>query len=86
MERVVAAKPVEGYRIEVEFSDGVKGIVDLSDRMYGPLFEPLKDPAMFRNLSIDSYGVICWENGADLAPDALYSQLTGGDQDDRRVI
>lgn len=75
MEKVIRAKPLDGYRIEVEFSDGLKGIVSLEDRLFGPMFEPLRDEAFFKQLCVDEFGVICWPNGADLAPDALYAKL-----------
>jgi Protein of unknown function (DUF2442) len=61
--------------LEVEFSDGAYGEVDLSDRLFGPMFEPLLDPKVFNQVQIDEYGAICWPNGADLAPDALYQTI-----------
>jgi len=39
------------------------------------MFEPLRDEAYFRQVGIDEFGVICWPNGADLAPDALHQEL-----------
>jgi hypothetical protein len=41
------------------------------------VFEPLRDEAVFRQVTIDEYGAVCWPNGPDLAPDAMYSRLTG---------
>ena len=76
MERVIYAKPMKNYRIEVEFSDGLKGVVDLSDRLFGPVFAPLKDPEVFSKLKVDEFGAICWPNGADLAPDALHRTIS----------
>ncbi len=32
-----------GHRLYVEFRDGVSGELDLSDRLFGPVFEPLGD-------------------------------------------
>ena len=59
----------------VEFEDGVSGIVDLSTRLFGPVFEPLRDPDQFERVAIDEFGAVCWPNGADLAPDALRESL-----------
>lgn len=75
MEKVVSVKALEGYRLEVIFSDGVQGIVQLKDRLFGPIFEPLKNVAFFQKAAVDEFGVICWPNGADLAPDALHETL-----------
>ena len=74
--KIVHAKALEGYRIEVEFSGGLTGVVDFSSRLFGPIFTPLKDPELFSQLRVDEFGVICWPNGADLAPDALYKTIS----------
>ena len=67
------AKYLEDYKIEVEFSDGKKGIVDLSDELYGKVFEPLKDKKLFSKIKVDKdLETVTWENGADLAPEYLY--------------
>ncbi len=48
----------------------------MSDRLFGPMFEPLKDPEFFAQVTVDEYGAPTWPNGADLAPDAIYRQLS----------
>jgi hypothetical protein len=75
MPRVVSVQPLEDFRLAVLFSDGVQGIVSLNDRLFGPMFEPLRDVALFRQVAVDEYGAIFWPNGADLAPDALHERL-----------
>ncbi|MFQ5527100.1 MAG: DUF2442 domain-containing protein [Thermoanaerobaculia bacterium] len=72
---ICRVEALDGYRLRVEFSDGTAGEVDLSERLFGPVFEPLKDPSLFEKVSVDEFGAICWPNGADLAPDALYARL-----------
>jgi hypothetical protein len=72
---VVSVQPLQDYHLEVLFDDGTGGIIPLKDRLFGPMFEPLRDIAFFRQVSVDQYGVVCWPNGADLAPDAMYEQL-----------
>ena len=67
------AKYLEDYKIEIEFSDGKKGIVDLSNELYGEVFEPLKDKNLFSKIKVDEdLETITWKNGADLAPEYLY--------------
>jgi hypothetical protein len=77
MQQVVSVRVLDDYRLEVTFDDGVQGNVSLSDRLFGPVFEPLRDPALFRQVFVDEFGAICWPNGADLAPDALYERIRG---------
>jgi len=78
MDRVTAVRPLPPYRLEIEFSDGVRGVLDYEDRLFGPMMEPLRDPARFAEVGLDEFGVICWPNGADLAPDAIYDRLKAG--------
>jgi hypothetical protein len=71
--QVKNARYLEDYKIEIEFSDGKKGIVDLSDELYGEVFEPLKDKNFFSKIKVDKdLETITWENGADFAPEYLY--------------
>jgi len=73
MVSVVAVEPLQGYRLCLTFSDGLVREVDLADRLWGPMFEPLKDPAFFRRVHIDEdAGTIAWPNGLDLDPDVLH--------------
>jgi Protein of unknown function (DUF2442) len=60
----------------VRFDDGTSGEIDLSSRLFGPMFEALRDPVFFARVTVDEYGTPTWPNGADLAPDAIYRQLS----------
>jgi glycine/D-amino acid oxidase-like deaminating enzyme len=75
MERISKVTALKDHRLYLEFTDGVKGEIDLSQRLFGPMFEPLQDPEFFFRVGLDDFGAVCWPNGADLAPDALYRQL-----------
>jgi hypothetical protein len=75
MHKVVTVKPIADWKLEVTFADGKKGVVSIKESLFGPVFEQLKDPAYFAQVRIDDFGVVCWPNGADLAPDALYEQI-----------
>lgn len=75
MPRVVTVRPLNDYRLEIRFEDGTAGIISLADQLFGPMFEPLRDWQMFCQVTIDPYGAVCWPNGADLAPDALYQRI-----------
>lgn len=77
MWRIISVKALSGYRLEVEFADGTHGVLDYSQELWGPMFEPLKDPERFAEVGLDEFGVVCWPNGADLAPDAMYEEIRG---------
>ncbi len=75
MVRATKVVPRQGYRLYVEFSDGTAGVVDLSERLFGPIFQPLRDESVFKQVTLDEFGAPTWPNGADLAPDAIYNEL-----------
>ncbi|GAB6274115.1 MAG: DUF2442 domain-containing protein [Peptococcaceae bacterium] len=73
---VTEARYLEGYKVEVSFNDGRKGVADLSETLKGPVFEPLKDMSVFSQLRVDEeLETIIWPNGADLAPEYLFFQV-----------
>ena len=77
MLEVTQALYQEEYKIWVEFNDGVSGVVDLSDTLWGPMFEPLKDIKQFKRFAVsDVFHTLVWENDADLAPEYLYEKMT----------
>ncbi|MBZ0090328.1 MAG: DUF2442 domain-containing protein [Thermoanaerobaculia bacterium] len=75
MWRVVKVRALPEYRLEIEFDDGVSGVLDYRHVIRGPVFEPLRDAARWAEVGIDEEGVVCWPNGADLAPDTMYERL-----------
>lgn len=75
MEKIIFVRALERHQLQVKFDDGVAGTIDCSDSLYGSVFEPLKDPVFFAQVSIDEFGALCWPNGADLAPDAIHADL-----------
>lgn len=71
---------MNGYAIELTFSDGVRGTVDLASRIIGRggAFAPLEAPDFFRRVSVDdALGTIVWPNGVDFCPDMLHLWVTG---------
>ncbi len=76
MLEVKAASYVDRFRIRIRFNNDEQGIVDLADALWGPMFEPLKDPAVFRRFEVSNVlHTIKWENDADLAPEYLYQKM-----------
>jgi hypothetical protein len=66
------------YRIELEFDDGQKGVVDFSKYLErGGVFERLKNLEFFRNFSVNAeLGALTWGNEVDIAPETLYAEAT----------
>jgi len=42
------------------------------DWLDGPVFEPLRNRSEFRKFFLAG-GTVCWPNGADIAPETLFS-------------
>lgn len=76
MHKIVKATAFPDFTLELTFDDGACGRVDVSSRLHGPMFEPLRDPAFFQQAFVDPFGAICWPNDADLSPDTLYADLS----------
>lgn len=73
---VISVRAIGGYKLEIEFSDGTRGVRDFTEmhQKSGPMVEPLKDPAYFARVFIDD-GVITWPNGYDWDSIALHDDM-----------
>ena len=67
---VLEARHVRGYVVQLKFSDGVVGEVDLSAELDGPVFGTLRDIEQFKQFSVARH-TLTWPNGADFAPEFL---------------
>lgn len=69
---LIEAACLHDYVVRLRFADGVTADVDLACELYGPVFEPLKDLAFFKQVSVHpQLHTLCWPNGADFAPEFL---------------
>lgn len=72
MIRVTEVEPLGGFVLRLRFNDGTERVIDFEERLYGEVFEPLKeDPELFRSVKIEG-PTIAWPNGADMDPDVLH--------------
>ncbi len=69
---VIRAEYRGGFRIHLTFNDLSERTVDFRPWLEGPVFEALKNPAYFREFFVEG-GTVVWPNGADIAPETLYS-------------
>ena len=69
---VTEVKVVGPHALELAFDNGVRKRVELRRELYGPVFEPLRDPTMFAQAYLDPDSrTVSWPTGADFAPDFL---------------
>jgi len=69
---VTSVKPLKDYKLLLRFSTGEKKEYDVRPLLKIPLYEPLKDKALFNKVRA-RYGAPVWNNGKiDIAPETLY--------------
>ena len=76
MVKLIEARYVRDYVVWLRFDDGATGDIDLSDRIHGPVFEPLQDPKYFQTFEVHpELHTLVWSNGADFAPEFLHERV-----------
>ncbi len=70
---VTKVKVVGSHSLDLIFDNGIQKRINLRHELYGPIFEPLRDPSYFAKAYVDPDSrTVAWPNGADFAPDFLY--------------
>jgi hypothetical protein len=82
MRTICNVKVFPEYRLELQFDDGVSGMVDLSENVGKGVFVLWCDPLAFERVRIGSSGELVWDDQIDLCPDALYLKVTGKKPED----
>lgn len=73
---IVRVEVTGDYDLRVVFDDGAVRDLSLGGQLDGPVFEPLRDPAMFARVEVDrESGTVTWPTGADLDPIVIYEGL-----------
>jgi len=73
---VVEARHVGGFVLWLKFRDNTAGEIDLASELHGPMFEALRDPAVFGQFRIHpEFHTLTWPNGADFAPEFLHDNI-----------
>ncbi len=71
--RVLSLEKVAPFTLRLRFEDGTSQLIDFRPALYGEIFEPLRDPAVFDQVRVDpEIGTITWPNGADFEPAMLH--------------
>jgi len=74
MIKVIAVDPIEDYKLRVEFSNGRKGVFDVSPYIDKGVFVELKDKAYFRFVR-PAFGGIMWPHEQDFSPETTEHEL-----------
>ncbi|MBI3409282.1 MAG: DUF2442 domain-containing protein [Planctomycetes bacterium] len=83
--RITHARHLAPFVLELKFNDGATKRVDVRSLLHGPMFAPLRKPSYFRRGTLErECGTMCWPNGADLAPEALYELPDHADRDKKK--
>ena len=69
--KLLQVKPLEGYRLFLEYSNGEKRILDRSYWLEKPMYQELKNETLFNTVKISGI-TVTWVTGQDIAPDDLY--------------
>jgi len=83
--KVVKAKHLDHYKLELLFNEGVKGITDLKDKDFTDhrsVFKRPQNVEFFKKFKQNRW-TIEWDNGVDLAPEFLH-KLVLKDYDSQR--
>jgi hypothetical protein len=73
MRCITEATYLGGYKLKVRFDNGESMVVDLLPHLDGPIFEPLKDPDVFKAFYVNpDIDTVVWPNNADFSPEFLY--------------
>lgn len=77
---IIEVKPLSNYSIWVSFSDHVSGVLDIKPFITTGISHKLLDESYFKNVKIDEFGGICWENGFDFCPNYLRELIESSTQ------
>ena len=68
---VVAVKPLDGYKLDVEFDNGEKSVMDCTRYLNRPYWKRLNDKDFFRQAFV-SYGTVVWPDEIDIGSEDLW--------------
>jgi hypothetical protein len=71
--RVLSFERLAPYTLRVRFDDDTERVIDFRPILAGELYGPLRDPALFSQVQLDSeVHTLVWPNGADFDPATLH--------------
>ncbi len=70
---ILKVKPIDNYRLLLEYETGEKKIFDVKPYIKGSFYGKLSDKHYFNSVKTDGYTVE-WKDGQDIAPHELYER------------
>ena len=70
---VVSVKALPNHQLSLEFSDGKRGIFDMTPYLKSGQYTKLIDPVAFNEVRVECF-TASWPGGIDIAPERLYSE------------
>jgi hypothetical protein len=76
---ITEVEVIEDRTVSLTFSDGSTRVVDLTEWLWGPVFDPIaKDDDLFARVAVDpEQGAIVWPNGAHFEAEVLHGDYEG---------
>ncbi len=72
MRTITQVQALRPYILRITFDDASIREIDVERELYGDVFEPLRDPVLFKEARLDrELGTVVWPNGADFSPEFL---------------
>jgi len=72
---ITEVRVIREHVLHVRFKDGIEGEVTFKPTFFQGVFEPLRDPALFRKVQATD-GFVSWpSSNLDLAPDAMHTEI-----------
>jgi hypothetical protein len=74
--KISGVNSVGNYTIQIEFEDGVKGLVNLAELVGTGIFAVLQDEKHFARVHSTGYS-IAWSDDLEIDAVTIYAELTG---------
>lgn len=71
MDAIIEVKPLDNYKLWIRFADDSDVIVNLKPFISKGISAKLLDYDYFKQVRIDEFGGISWDNGFDFCPNYL---------------
>lgn len=71
MDAIIEVKPLDNYKVWIRFSDNSDVIINLKPFISKGISAKLLDYDYFKQVKVDEFGGISWDNGFDFCPNYL---------------